>query len=80
MIFASLPGGSRTSKVERNPKAVASRVCARLRDCIAGFYLHRDRIYLHCLASLIGLQNEILRYGRLKICATFSSGRQRKVP
>jgi hypothetical protein len=69
MIFASLPGGSRTSKVERSPKAVAQV-----------FNLHRYRIYLYCLASLIGLQNEILRYGRLKICATFSSGRQRKVP
>jgi hypothetical protein len=34
------------------------------------FNLHRDRIYRHCLASLFDLQDEILRYSRLKTCAT----------
>jgi hypothetical protein len=40
------------------------------------FNLHRDRIYLHRLASLSGLQDEILRYS--KICATFRFGAQKK--
>jgi hypothetical protein len=37
------------------------RVCGTVSQV---FNLHRDRIYLHGLASLFGHQNEILRYSR----------------
>jgi hypothetical protein len=44
------------------------RVCGTVSQV---FNLHPDRIYLHRLASLFGLQDEILRYCRLKTRATF---------
>jgi hypothetical protein len=57
-----------------------SQICNLQADRI---YLHRlaspiglqaDRIYLHRLVIPIGLQDAILRYSRLKICATFRFG------
>ena len=54
--------------VEVSPKGVAPRVCGTVSQI---FNLQADRIYLHRLASLIRLQDEILRYSRLKTCATF---------
>jgi len=42
------------------------------------FNLHGVRTNLCPSASLVGLQDEILRYGRLKICATFSFGPRSK--
>jgi len=51
------------------------RVCGTVSQV---FNLHRDRIDLHRLASLFGLQDEILRYSRLQICATFRFGPRKK--
>jgi hypothetical protein len=43
-----------------------------------GAFQYGVRINLRRSESLIGQQNKILRYGRLKICATFSCERPSK--
>jgi hypothetical protein len=60
----------------RRPKETRRRSAGFQPAVSQVFNLHRDRIYLHRLASLSGLQDEILRYS--KICATFRFGAQKK--